>query len=84
MIDRVFNNLYTYESQVVLVGQKKFQVNRNDQNDYIIIISARISTRIIEKKMFEQYETFSILRGAQEIMIEMRRPDLEYILLNTL
>lgn len=53
MIDRVFNNLYTYESQVVLVGQKKFQVNRADQNDYIIIISARISTRIIEKKMFE-------------------------------
>ena len=47
MIDRVFNNLYTYESQVVLVGQKKFQVNRDDQNDYVIIISARISTRII-------------------------------------
>ena len=68
----MYNNLYIYMSQLLLIGQKRFQINKDDQSDYLIIISARITDEIIEKKIFEQYETYSLLRGAQEIMIEMR------------
>lgn len=53
MIDRMFNNLYIYMSQLLLIGQKRFQINKNDQSDYLIIISARITDEIIEKKIFE-------------------------------
>lgn len=38
---------------------------------------------IIQKNLFDQFETYSILRGLQQMVLEMRRPDLEYILLNT-
>jgi len=49
----MFNNLYIYMSQLLLIGQKRFQINKNDQSDYLIIISARITDEIIEKKIFE-------------------------------
>lgn len=33
--------------------------------------------------MFNQTETYSLLRSAQKLVLNMRRPDLEYLLLNT-
>ena len=33
--------------------------------------------------MFTQSETYVMLRAAQKLVLNMRRPDLEYILVNT-
>ena len=42
-----------------------------------------MNENILDIKLFNQYETYSILRGLTQMILEMRRPDLEYILLNT-
>ena len=38
---------------------------------------------ILKRNVFDQQETYQILSRAQEIAIEMKRPNLQYLLLNT-
>lgn len=37
------NNLLSYKSEVVAVGQKKFQLANNDNDDFILVITARLN-----------------------------------------
>ena len=38
---------------------------------------------VLRKNLFDQEETYKILRRAQEIVIEMKCPNLQYLLFNT-
>ena len=67
----------------MLVGQKRFYLNNTDSTDYVVVISAKMREDILKRNVFNQQETYSILRRAQEIVIEMKRPNLQYLLLNT-
>ena len=64
-----------------MVGQKRMQLVDADPDDFIYIISAKIREEVIEK--FTMPEVYTILRSVQENIIEMRRPDLHYLLMNT-
>ena len=75
------NNLYSYVSNVLSVGRKRFELSANDPEDYIIVISSLL--RMDQIDMFDQTETYAMLRSSQQLLMAMRIPDLEYILLNT-
>jgi len=42
------NNLYTYESSIVKIGSKRFEVNREDYNEYISVVCCKINDRIVD------------------------------------
>ena len=83
LIDDRYNNLYTYESQILKIGKKKFLVDEDDQSNFFYVISARIRDDVVKLNQFDQSESYIILRGATEIILRMRKPSLEYILMNT-
>ena len=83
LIDDRYNNLYTYESQILRVGKKKFLVDEKDITNYLYVISARIRDDVVALNQFDQYESYTILRGATEIILRMRKPSLDYMLMNT-
>lgn len=75
--------MYIYKSDVILVGTKRFQLNPQDPDDFLVVITARLRDSVIEKSLFNQIETNSLLLAAQEIQLSKRWPDLDYILLNS-
>ena len=56
LIDDIYNNLYTYKSQIAYVGQKRFQINKSDPSEFVIVISAKMCENIIQMNLFDQFE----------------------------
>jgi len=75
LLDQDQNNLYNYKSQIVLVGNKMFQISE-DQDIYAMIISAVLRKNVITSKVFNNYEIDKILNKAIEISFGMKIPDL--------
>jgi len=78
------NNLYMYSSHVVLTGNKKFYIGDpadGDQDKYVMVISAALRLKFIEKQIFDDSEAYKVLRRVQLICLGMRKPDLEYLVL---
>ena len=48
-----------------------------------MVVSAILRKNIIEKKIFERSEAYSILRDAQTLILGVRIPDLKFIVLNS-
>ena len=48
-----------------------------------MVVSAILRKNIIEKKIFETSEAYSILRDAQALILGVRIPDLKFIVLNS-
>lgn len=65
------------------MGSKRFELSKDDYEDFIIVVSAKISDPVIQKNLIDQQESFKILRLMQELLLAMRKPDLEYVLLNS-
>lgn len=83
LIDQQINNLYSYESNIVKIGSKRFELSKEDYEDFLVVVAAKINHDVIEKNILDQQESFKILRTMQEILLAMRKPDLEYVLLNS-
>ena len=62
MLDYKRNNIYTYKSDTVAIGQKKFILSDENEEIYAIIISATLLKEIIVLKVFENIETLMVLR----------------------
>lgn len=77
------NNIYSYKSNIVLVGQRRFKLSQDDPELYIMIISSILRKKIIELSLFGKSEAYSVLRDAQNLLMGMRIPDLSYIVLNS-
>ena len=75
------NNMFTYASRIVTVGSKKMQLHDERADDFIYIISAKLTDAVMDS--FTMQESHSMLRSVQENIVEMRRPDLRYLLMNT-
>lgn len=67
----------------MLVGQRRFKLNCNDPEQYVLVVSAILRKKIIELNLFERSETYQVLRDAQTLLMGMRIPDLSYIVLNS-
>lgn len=83
LIDQSVNNLFSYESNIIKIGSKRFELNKDDYEDFLIVVAARINEDVVQKNILDQQESFKILRTMQEILLSMRKPDLEYVLLNS-
>lgn len=77
------NNLYSYQSDIITIGSKRFELNKDDHEEFLIVISVKINEDAIQMNLLDQQESFKILRTMQEILLAMRKPDLEYVLLNS-
>ena len=84
------NNIYTYRSSVVLSGQKKFLVpdlvnekQGKKEDAYVRVISTMLRRNLILKNTLNRSEAYSVLKRALDIMLSMRIPDLEYLVLNS-
>lgn len=66
-----------------MIGQKKFQLDKNDAQIYALVISSMIRQEIIEKQLLDRYEISKILSETIDFYLGMRIPDLEYIALNS-
>ena len=42
MISHVHQNLYTHQSKILRFGQKKFILNENDYEEYVMVASAML------------------------------------------
>jgi len=40
-------NLYTYESDLVSLGQKKFELKKYDVNNYLFVVSVKIRNELV-------------------------------------
>ena len=58
-------------------------MNKDDHEEFLIVISVKINEDAIQMNLLDQQESFKILRTMQEILLAMRKPDLEYVLLNS-
>lgn len=83
LTEQDLNNIYAFKSQVVLIGHKKFQVNDLDPSQYILVVSARLRKNIVEMDLFDRSEASQILANTINLLLGMRQPDLQYIILNS-
>ena len=77
------NNLYTYESDLACVGQKRLELTRANCDEFLILISVKLRDSVLKKNILDKRETQAILSQEQDIILNMRRPDLEYVVLHS-
>ena len=75
-----------YQGDVMSVGSKRFELDmstnaKGESDNYVLVVSARM--RMDQIDMFDMSESYALLRKAITLLLEMRRPDLEYLLLNS-
>lgn len=83
LIDQQMNNLYTYESDLACVGQKRLELTRETCDEFLILISVKLRDSVLKKNILDKRETQAILSQEQDIILNMRRPDLEYVVLHS-
>ena len=77
------NNIYTNRSNVFITGKKKFIVNEKGSGQYLMVVSTQMRKNIIIKNLFDRSEAYIILQRSLDLMITMRVPDLEFLVLNS-
>ena len=73
--------MYIYESSVVLTGKQTYNFDEQDRELYAVVVSSLLRTKIIDQSLFERGEAFTVLQMAQEMVLKMRQPDLELMIL---
>jgi len=48
------NNLYTYESSVIKIGSKRFEINKDDHNEYIVVVASKLKDDVVAREVFNQ------------------------------
>ena len=89
LIEEKYQNQYIYQSKIIKIGHKKFMINNEMPQEYLSLISTKLSHRIINPHtkdyvdLFTKDETQVILRNCIELYLRMNIPTLEYLLLNS-
>ena len=52
LIDQEINNLYSYESEIIKMGSKRFELSQDDHEDFIVVVSAKICDKVTAMEMF--------------------------------
>ena len=77
-----FNNLFKYQTDLAFFGNTTFDLDQDDHNSNAKVISAQLRQSFYDGKVFENQETFLILRKITDMSMSMRIPSLKYIFLN--
>jgi hypothetical protein len=51
--------------------------------NFLYVISAKIRDDVVALNQFDQSESYTLLRGATDIILRMRKPSLDFMLMNT-
>ena len=54
LIDQEMNNIYAYESNIVRIGSKRFELSKDDYDDYLVIVAAKINDEVIDLNLLDQ------------------------------
>jgi hypothetical protein len=83
LCDQDMNKIYTYKSSVLLTGKKKFVISENNLKQFVMVLSSQMRKNIIIKNLFDRSEAYIILERSLDLMLTMRCPDLEFLVLNS-
>ena len=62
MLEQDYDNLHKYLSDVVVAGSKKFVIDREDSEQFVIIISTVLRKKFVEKGIFDASESYKVLK----------------------
>ena len=82
MFEQDIDNIHKYQSDVVITGKKKFQIDKNDPEQFVIIVSSVLRKKFIDIDILDPSDVYKILQQIELIMLGMRTPDLGFIFLN--
>lgn len=83
LIDGEDSNIYFYKSDIVLSGNMKMILKDDDQSMYITVTATILRQDIIAKEIFNRSQSYEVLNIAQDLMMRMKIPNLEYLVLNS-
>lgn len=64
LLDQDMNNLYNYKSNLVNVGTQRINIDTGQVHKYAVIVSASLLKDIIDREVFDEAESSSILDKA--------------------
>ena len=76
------NNLFKYQTDLAFFGNTTFELDKDNHNINAKVVSALLRQSFLDSKVFENQETFLILRKITDMSMSMRIPNLKYIFLN--
>ena len=82
MFEQDEDNIHKYQSDVVITGSKKFQIDRDDSEQFVIVVSSVLRKKFIETDILDSSEVYKVLSQIELIMLGMRTPDLAFLTLN--
>ena len=83
LVDGEDTNMYFYKSDVVLCGNMKMILKEDDHDMYITATATILRQEIIAKEIFNRSQAYEVLSIAQDLMMRMKIPNLEYLVLNS-
>ena len=83
LLDQDRNNLFTYESDVLFIGYKKFNLIKNDEDHYLTVISSRIKSSILKQQILDQNEVVQVLNHSIGLLYQIQIADLKYMVMNS-
>lgn len=48
------NNVYSYQSDIITIGSKRFELNKEDHEEFLIVISVKINEEVIKMNLLDQ------------------------------
>lgn len=83
LLDQEFNTQYKYQSEILLVGHKKFQIDPDDPAQFVVVSACRLRSNYIEQAVFTRDEAHHVLQSCLKRATSMRIADLAYLVLTT-
>ena len=74
--------MFSYQTSIVLLGAKRFEIDKEDSSDYVLVISARLRDNVVRQRIFDIEESMIILRNMQNMYLQLRKPNLSFLLKN--
>jgi len=82
LLDQEINNIYHHNSEMLQFGHQKFLTNKDNHEEYILVVSAQLKQRVYMHGNFENNEAHYILNKIQKKLLSMQIAKFEYFVLN--
>ena len=76
------NNIFQNETDLVQFGYKKFLTNKNDFDEYVVVVASSIKQNVFMQANLENSENFFILNSVQKKLLSMRLCKFENYIMN--
>ena len=83
LIDQDETNIYSYRSKIVLCGNMKMILDKKDPEMFLTVTATVLRKNLIQKQIFNRSQAYEVVTLCQQLMMRMKIPDLEYLVLNS-